>query len=116
MSIKEEFNKKKKLFDIFRVFFCLLQLIGVQTNIIILNSLFSEIVEELKLWISNTHRSYNFYERLIIYSYKEVPEIDVGMITSSIGIMFLKSFGFYCSSITFQLVSSILFFCIFFTF
>ena len=58
----------------------LFQLITVQGCIIILNSLFDEIVEEFKLWLNNTQREHNFYELLEINSYKELPEIDVAMI------------------------------------
>ena len=85
----------------------LFQLITVQGCIIILNSLFDEIVEEFKLWLNNTKRVHNFYEHIEINSYKELPEIDVGMITSSVGIIFLKNSGFICSNITFQLLSLI---------
>ena len=112
-EIKEEFKKFKVHFDYFGVIFCILQLIGVQSSIIILNSLFNEIVEEFKLMINNTPREYNFYDNIEIKSYKEIPEIDVGMITSSIGIIFLKNYGFYCSNITFQLTSSIWFLLLF---
>ena len=83
IKVKENFQKCKCLFDFFGVIFCVLQLIIVQSNIIILNSLFNEIVEEFKLMIKKTSREYNFYERLEINSYREIPEIDVGMITSS---------------------------------
>ena len=68
---------------------CIAQLICVQGCIIILNSLFDEIVEEFKLWFNNTQRLHNFYELLEINSYKELPQIDVAMITSSVGIIFL---------------------------
>ena len=112
-EMKEEFKKFKVHFDYFGVIFCILQLIGVQSSIIILNSLFSEIVEEFKLMANNTPRENNFYEKIEIKSYKEIPEIDVGMITSSFGIIFLKNYGFYCSNITFQLISSIWFFLLF---
>ena len=87
--------------------FCIIQLIGVQASIIILNSIFNEIVDEFKLWLSNTPRKYSFYENLEINSYRELPEIDVAMITSSIGIIFLRNYGFICSNSTFQLASYI---------
>ncbi len=51
--------------------------------------------------LNKTQREYNFYEHLEINSYKELPEIDVAMITSSLGIICLRCFGFYCSIITF---------------
>ena len=92
------------------------QLITVQGCIIILNSLFDEIVEEFKLWLNNTQRKYNFYEYIEINSYKELPEIDIGMITSSVGIIFLKNFGFICSNITFQLLSLVWFLLLFLLF
>ena len=106
-EIKEEFEKCKIPFDYFGSIFCILQLIGVQSSIIILNSLFGEIVEEFKLMIHDIPREYNFYEILQINSYREIPEIDVGMITSSVGIVALKNYGFNCSNISFQLSSSI---------
>ena len=95
---------------------CIAQLICVQGCIIILNSLFDEIVEEFKLWFNNTQRVHNFYELLEINSYKELPEIDVAMITSSVGIIFLKNSGYICSNITFQLLSLICFLLIFLLF
>ena len=112
-EIKEEFNKCKVFFDYFGVIFCISHLIGVQSSIIILNSLFSEIVEEFKLMINDTPREYNFYEKIQINSYRELPEIDVGMITSSVGIIFLKNYGFNCSNITFQFSSLIWLFLLF---
>ena len=116
IKVKENFQKCKCLFDFFGVIFCVLQLIIVQSNIIILNSLFNEIVEEFKLMIKKTSREYNFYERLEINSYREIPEIDVGMITSSIGIIFLKNYGYICSNISFQFSSLIYVFLLFFYF
>ena len=104
------------LFELIGIIFCIIHLIGVQASIIILNSLFSEIVEEFKLWLNNTPREYNFYKRLEINSYRELPEIDVAMITSSVGITLLKSYGFYCINITFQFISSLGFFLIFLLF
>ena len=103
-------------FELIGIIFCIIHLIGVQASIIILNSLFSEIVEEFKLWLNNTPREYNFYKRLEINSYRELPEIDVAMISSSVGIIFLKNYGFYCSNITFQFISSLGFFLIFLLF
>ena len=116
-TIKEGYTCCKKfLFLQCGVFFVIIQLIGVQASIIILNSLFNEIVDEFKLWFNNTPREYSFYENLEINSYRELPEIDVGMITSSVGIIFLKNSGFICSNITFQLSSSIWFLLLFLLF
>ena len=115
-TIKNEYSDCKCFFYILGFIFCIIQLICVQISIIILNSLFDEIVEELKLWFDKTPRKYNFYENLEINSYRELPEIDVAMITSSVGIVFLKNFGFICSNITFQLLSSIWFLLLFLLF
>ena len=118
----EEKSFRKKCIDniyifiTFGVIFCVVNLIGVQASIIILNSLFNELVEEFKLWLNKTPRKFNFYQRLEINTYRDLPEIDVVMITSSIGIIFLKNFGFYCSIITLQLLSSVSFFLIFLLF
>ena len=71
--------------------------------------MFSEIVDEFQLWFSNTPREYNFYQKLEINTYRELPEIDVGMVTSSIGIVILKNIGFKKTNSIFQLISSILF-------
>ena len=108
-SIKPELKSKRGWFDLFGFFFCLSHLIGIQAAIIILNSLFSEIVDEFQLWLSNTPREYNFYQKLEINTYRELPEIDVGMVTSSIGIVILKNIGFKKTNSIFQLISSILF-------
>ena len=108
-TIKAEKKGKKCCFFVFGLIFCLIHLIGVQAGIIILNSLFGEIVEEFKLWLSNTPREYNFYEKLEINTYRELPEIDVGMVTSSIGILVLKEIGFKKTNSIFQLLSSVLF-------
>ena len=112
-ELKQNYKKCINFFDIFGVIFCILQLIIVQSSIIIINSIFNEIVEEFKLMINNTSREHNFYENLKINSYREIPEIDVGMITSSIGIFFLKNNGYICSNITFQFSSLILIFLLF---
>ena len=114
IEVIEKYKKCTALFDFFGVIFCILQLLVVQSNIIILNSLFNEIFEEFKLMINKTAREYNFYEKMEINTYREIPEIDVGMITSCIGIIFLKNYGFICSNIIFQLSSLICFFLLFF--
>ena len=115
-SIEEPCIDNIFIFISFGVVFCIINLIGVQTSIIILNSLFNELVEEFKLWLNGTPRKYNFYQRIEINTYRNLPEINVVMITSSIGIIFLKNFGFYCSIITLQLISSVSFFLIFLLF
>ena len=116
-TIKSDYSSCKKKLSIFcGVVFCIIQLIGVQSSIIILNSLFNEIIEELKLWLNKTPREHNFYEILEKNSYRELPEIDVGMITSSVGIIALKNSGFICSNISFQLSSSIWFLLLFLLF
>ena len=54
-TIKEGYTCCKKfLFLQCGVFFVIIQLIGVQASIIILNSLFNEIVDEFKLWFNKT--------------------------------------------------------------
>ena len=114
-TIKEEYKapKKKNYYEYMGLIFCIFHLVGVQTSIIVLNSLFSEIVDEFELLINKTPREYSFYEYLEINSYKILPEIDVAMITSSVGIICLRSCGFYCSIITFQLISMVLFLLLF---
>ena len=108
-SVIKELKKEKDWFDIIGLIFCIFHLIGIQAGIIILNSLFSEIIDELKLWLSKTPRNNNFYEKLEINTYRELPEIDVAMVTSSIGIVFLREKGFKKTNSMFQLTSSILF-------
>ena len=115
-TIKEELKKKKDYFFMLGFIFCLFQLIGVQEGIIILNSLFSEIVDEFKLWLNDNPRENNFYQKLEINSYRELPEIIVGMITSSIGIVVLKNLGFKITNLIFQLISSGLFLLLFLLF
>ena len=115
-KIRNIFILRKDYFQIPGIIFCCSQLIGVQASIIILNSLFNEIVEELQLWFNDTPRTSNFYEILESNTYRELPEIDVAMITSSVGIIFAKNYGFICSNITFQLLSSICFFLFFLLF
>jgi len=115
-TIKNNCKNKYSLFEKFGLIFCLFHLIGIQESIIIINSLFGELVEELQLMINGTPREYDFYQKLEINSYKYLPEIDVAMMTSSVGIFFLRHFGFYCSDITFQMISSILFFLLFILF
>ena len=115
-KIRNICQMQKDFCQIVGIIFCCSQLIGVQASIIILNALFDEIVEEFQLLINNTPRTNNFYEKLESKTYRELPEIDVGMITSSVGIIFSKNYGFICSNITFQLFSSICFFLFFLLF
>ena len=112
-NIKPKYSSFYFFFIFFGFVFCIIQLICVQSSIIILNSLFNEITDELKLWLNNTPRELNFYEILEKNTYRELPEIDVAMITSSVGIICLKNFGFICSNISFQLSSSIWFLLLF---
>ena len=102
-------------FFICGLLFCFCHLIGVQAGIIILNALFKEIIDEIKLSLNDTPRKYNFYENLEIASYKSVPEIDVGMTFCFLGTIFLKNYKYYMSIIFqfFSLVSFILLFCLF---
>ena len=44
--------------------FILIQFIGVQEGIIILNALFEEIIDEFKLITQDTPREYNFFKKL----------------------------------------------------
>lgn len=117
-TIKEEYKepKKKNYYEYSGFVFCIFHLVGVQTSIIILNSLFSEIVDEFELLINKAPREYNFYQHLEINSYKVLPEIDVAMITSSVGIIFLRSCGFNCINFTFQLISMVIFLLLFLLF
>ena len=106
-TIKPEYEDCQRCFIFLGVIFCIFDLIGIQEGIIILNALFDEIKDEIFLLATDTPRKYNFYEHLEIASYKTIPEIDVAMVTCTFGIMFLKKFGFYCTDLTFQLLSSI---------
>ena len=107
-TIKEEFKDKRTWFDLLGVIFNLFQIMGVQASIIILNALFSELVAEFQLWAVHTPRDNNFYEKLEICTYRELPEIDIGMVTSSLGIIVLKSLGFRKTNSIFQLLSAVL--------
>ena len=102
-------HSKKCLFFLFICgwLFCLIQLIGVQSGIIILNALFSEIVEEFK-FLAEIPREYNFYEYIEIASYKSLPEIDVGMFFNFLGLITLKKCEFKYTCFIFQLTSIII--------
>ena len=115
-TYKHKCDTFKFYFDLFGIIFTLFHLIWVQAFIIILNALFSEIVDEFKLLANSTSKDFNFYEKIQIKSYRELTEVDVVKITSSIGIVFLRNYGFYCSSITFQLISCVYVFLLFLLF
>ena len=66
------------------------------------------MIGEFKLWLVNSPRENNFYQQLEINTYRELPEIDVGMVTSSLGIIVLKSSGFKIANSIFQLISAVL--------
>ena len=66
------------------------------------------MVAEFKLWAVNSPRENNFYKQLEINTFKELPKIDVGMVTSSLGIIVLKSSGFKIANSIFQLISAVL--------
>ena len=99
----------------FGFLFILIQYIGVQEGIIILNALFEEIIDEFRLIVEGTHKEYNFYQKIENASYRIIPEIDIGMFWSFIGIIILKKFGFIWSNI-FQLLSLIGFILLFLLF
>jgi len=101
-----DLKTKKCFFDLLGLIFCFFHLIGIQAGIIILNSLFSEIVDEFKLLAKKTPRKNNFYEKLEINTYRDLPEIDVAMVTSSIGIIVLKEIGFIKANSIFQIFYS----------
>ena len=73
-SIEEPCIDNIFIFISFGVVFCIINLIGVQTSIIILNSLFNELVEEFKLWLNGTPRKYNFYQRIEINTYRNLGD------------------------------------------
>ena len=102
-------------FYIFGFLYSIIQLIGVQEMIIILNSLLNELIDELKIAILKTSREYNFYEVIKICSFKELPDIDVALITSFIGIIALKSLGYLITNLIFQLIPGIIFLLFFYS-
>lgn len=96
-------------FFIFGILYSIIQLIGVQEMIIILNSLLNELIDELKIAIVKTPREYNFYEVIKICSFKELPDIDVALITSFIGVVAFKSLGYLVTNLIFQLIPGLIF-------
>ena len=105
-TLKIEYKDRQCCFIFLGVIFCLIHLIGIHEGIIMLKALFKEIKDSIALKVAGTPREFSFYEFLEIASYKDIPEIDVAMTTSTIGIIFLKKFEFYCSNVTFQLASA----------
>ena len=99
----------KMLLFLFWILYSIIQLIGVQEMIIILNSLLNELIDELKIAIVKTPREYNFYEVIKICSFKELPDIDVALITSFIGVVALKSLGYLVTNLIFQLIPGVIF-------
>lgn len=87
------------------LFFCLINFIGVQIGLIVINAIFKEIIDELKLWLNKIPRHYNFYENIEIAAYKSVPEIDVGMFFSFLGLITLKKCEFIISNLIFHFLS-----------
>ena len=115
-TIKQEYKKCKNCFIVLGVIFCILHLIAIQEGIIMLNALFEEIKDEITLLATDTPRKYSFYEHLEIASYKDIPEIDVAMVSCTLGIMCLKKFGFYYADLGFQIASSLGFLVLFLIF
>ena len=77
------------------LFFPLFQLIGVQEQLIVLNSLLNELIEEFRLAIKDTPRQYNFYEVIKICSFKEIPNMEISILTSFIRIAAMKNLGYF---------------------
>ena len=105
-----EKNSQCELFfiHIFGFLFCILQLISVQSSIILIKAIFNQIIEGILFHNLKKPRGNNFYEYIEISTYKEIPEIDVAMVTTTLGLFFHKKFGYYCSNITFHLIVSII--------
>ena len=100
----------------FGILYSGIHLNGVQEMIIILNSMLNESIDELKLAITKTPREYNFYEVIKICSYQEIPDIDIAMVTSFLGILVSKYLGFITTNIIFQLIPGLLFLLFFYLF
>ena len=98
------------------LFFPLFQLIGVQEQLIVLNSLLNELIEEFRLAIKDTPRQYNFYEVIKICSFKEIPNMEISILTSFIGIAAMKNLGYFWTNFCFQLLPGLMFFFIFLLF
>jgi len=93
---------------IFGFSFCILQLISVQSSIILIKAILNQIIEGILFHNLKKPRGNNFYEYIEISTYKEIPEIDVAMVTTTLGLFFHKKFGYYCSNITFHVIVSII--------
>ncbi len=95
-DLDERYSCSYIVFNIFffGILYSDIHLIGVQEMIIILNSMLNELIDELKLAIAKTPREYNFYEVIKICSYQEIPDIDIAMVTSFLGILVSKYLGF----------------------
>ena len=98
------------------LFFPLFQLIGVQEQLIVLNSLLNELIEEFRLAIKDTPRQYNFYEVIKICSFKEIPNMEISILTSFIGIAAIKNLGYFWTNFCFQLLPGLMFFFFFYYF
>ena len=76
----------------------------------------NELIDELKLALKKKARENDFYEVIQICSYKEIPDIDVEMLTSFIGIIAFEHLGFIATNIIFQSVPGLLFWFFFYYF
>ena len=115
-EIKKEIINHNYFYEFIGALFCLFHLIGIQEGIILINALFNEIVDEIDYSRKGIIRENNFYEFIEIVTYKEIPEIDVAMVTSSLGLFIFGKYGFNKSDITFQVISLIIFIIIFLVF
>ncbi len=115
-TIKKSCKDNKILLAFIGFIFCLVHLIGIQAYIILNNSLYSEIVEDIKLSCMDSRRQYYFFEYLEINTYRKLPEINVVMMASSIGTLILNKCGFKITNSIFQLISLYLFGLLFYLF
>ena len=115
-EIKKEIINHNYFYEFIGALFCLFHLIGIQEGIILINALFNEIVDEIDYSRKGIIRENNFYEFIEIVTYKEIPEIDVAMVTSSLGLFIFGKYGFNKSDTTFQVISLIIFIIIFLVF
>ena len=120
-NIEIDEKKHSECFLVFAIivcglFFPLFQLIGVQEQLIVLNSLLNELIEEFRLATKDIPRQYNFYEVIKICSFKEVPDMEISMFTSFIGIAAIKHLGYFWTNFCFQLLPGLMFFFFFYYF